>query len=78
MSALVERDLLDIADFRKKEFLKQILYRMSSVSSRTVNLSETSRDLQEDIRLVTKFVEALRTMYLIDAVPAWTKGLTNA
>lgn len=73
VSALVERDLLDIADFRKKEFLKQILYRMSSVSSQTVNLSETSRNLQEDIRLVTKFVEALRTMYLIDAVPAWTK-----
>lgn len=73
LAALVDRDLLEIADFRKKEFLKQILFRMAAVSSRTVNMSEMSRDCREDLRTVTKFVEALRTMYLIDAVPAWTR-----
>lgn len=36
-------------------------------------MSEMSRDCREDLRTVTKFVQALRTMYLIDAVPAWTR-----
>lgn len=73
LTALMDRDLLQVADFRKKNVLSQILYRLAAVSSRTINVSEMSRDLQEDSRMIVKCLEALKTMYLVDEVPAWTR-----
>lgn len=73
LTALVDRDLVQVADFRKKSVLSQILYRLAAVSSRTVKVAEMSRDLQEDSRMIVKCLEALKTMYLVDEVPAWTR-----
>ncbi len=73
LTALIDRDLFQVADFRKKSVLSQMLHRLAAVSSRTINLSEMSRDLQEDSRMIGKCLEALKTMYLVDEVPAWTR-----
>lgn len=73
VNALVERDLLETHNFQKKEDVKKILTELSSRSSRNVNVSDLSRTLQMDGRRVRNFMEALRTMYIVDAVPAWTR-----
>ena len=73
LTALIERDLLQVADFRKKSVLSRMLQRLATSSSRTINMSEMSRDLQEDSRMIGKCLEALKTMYLVDEVPAWTR-----
>lgn len=73
INALVERDLLETHNFQKKEDVKKILAELSSRSSRNVNVSDLSRTLQMDGRRVRNFMEALRTMYIVDAVPAWTR-----
>ncbi len=73
VKALVERDLLETHNFQKKEEIRKILTEFSNRSSRQVNVSDLSRSLQMDVRRVRNFIEALRTMYIIDAVPAWTR-----
>ncbi len=73
VNALVERDLLETHNFQKKEDVKKILTEFASRSSRSVNVSELSRTLEMDVRRIRNFIESLRTMYIVDPVPAWMR-----
>lgn len=73
LKAILERDLQDIGNFQKKDAIEKILHRIATVSSSTIIISDISSKLQEDRRLISRYLQALKTMYLIDEVPAWTQ-----
>lgn len=75
IKTLFDHDLKDVGSFRKISALEKICERMAAVSSRIVNVAEISRDLNEDQRLVLNYVNAIKTMYLIDEIPSWSEKI---
>lgn len=75
LQAIVEKDLLDVGSFRKKDAISTILQTISAFSSRLVNFREIAQATDIDQRTVKNYVQALQTMFLIDEVPAWKKRL---
>ena len=73
LTNIQERDLADIGGFRKKAAFDSILRRFAAVSSRTINFTDFSQSMAESLITVRNYFEALKTMFLIDEVPAWTK-----
>ena len=70
---LLEHDLKEIGQFEKTEALRKLLSLLSSQSSRTTSVNELSKAVNLQGTTLNRYLGALKTMYLIDEVPAWSK-----
>ena len=75
LAALFDRDLADLGHFENKGAMLKIINNVSLNSSRPINFNELASILEVDFRTVTRYVAALKTMFLIEEVPAWSGKL---
>ena len=75
ITRLLERDLKDIGHFEKGDALRKILLLLSNISSRTISRQELSKALMLHSATIDRYLGALKTMYLIDEVPAWSNKI---
>lgn len=75
LTALFERDLADLGHFENKGVMDKILNSVCLNSSRPINFNELATILGIDIRTAARYVAALKTMFLIEEVPAWSNKL---
>ncbi len=71
VDASVKKDFLELTQFRKPELLSKLLELCAANSSRLVNLSEAASALEANRATLTEYFAALKTMFLIDEIPAW-------
>ena len=71
VNALVKKDFLAIADFKKPNILRKLLQLCAVNSSRSVNVSEAAAALGVSRPTLMQYMATLETMYLVNQVPAW-------
>lgn len=71
VGSLVMRDLLELGDFRKPQYLRMLLEQCAASSSRMVNVSSLSAAMEVNRPTVLQYLFALRTMFLAEMLPAW-------
>lgn len=74
---LLERDLIDVKRFSKPNTMIQILRYLASTSGKTINLSTVCSALNTSRYLIEEYLQALKILYLIDEIPAWTRFDTD-
>ena len=76
ISRLLEHDIKEIGNFEKTEAIEKLLSIVSAQSSRAIAARDFSNAVNLHTMTINRYLGALKTMYLIDEVPAWTKKLT--
>lgn len=71
VGSLVMRDLLELGDFRKPQYLRMLLEQCAASSSRMVNVSSLSAAMEVNRPTVLQYLFALQTMFLAEMLPAW-------
>lgn len=71
VNALVRKDFLEIADFKKPDVLHKLLQLSAIHSSRSINMTEVATLLGVSRPTLMQYMAALETMYLVNQVPAW-------
>lgn len=74
---LFERDLNDIKRFSKPNTMMQILRYLASTSGKTININNVCSALNISRYLVEEYLRALKILYLVDEIPAWTRFDTD-
>ena len=64
-------DLTKTWDLRRYKDLEQLLKIFAVYSSKPLNVQELCRKLNGNAQTITSYLNALQSMYLIDALPAW-------
>ena len=72
LKALFERDLADLGHFENKEAMSKILQSVCLTSSRPIKFNDLAAMLGIDVRTVVRYLAALKTMFLVEEVPAWS------
>lgn len=73
IKSMIERDLKDIANFRKLQTMRQLLHFLALNSSQIPNITDIANRLQEKQPLIREYLNALKTLYLVEELPAWSK-----
>lgn len=71
VGSLVMRDLLELGDFRKPQYMRMLLQQCAASSSRMVNGSSLSAAIEVNRPTVLQYLYALQTMFLVEMLPAW-------
>ena len=71
VNALVQKDFLELADFKKPDLLRKLLQLSAVNSSRSINVSEAAALFGVSRPTLIQYMAALETMYLVNQVPAW-------
>lgn len=73
IDAILSRDLLDIANIRKIEALRQLVEVTAAWSSKLIDITEIGRGLAINRATIESYLAALRTVFLIDRLLPWTR-----
>jgi predicted AAA+ superfamily ATPase len=73
ISALLERDLQDIINIRRKDAMFKLLDSLAAWSSTCINISSLGRGLSIQRTTISSYINALEALYVVDRVPPWTK-----
>ncbi|MBX3487055.1 MAG: ATP-binding protein [Candidatus Paracaedibacteraceae bacterium] len=71
IKALIERDLKDIVNIRRKDSMYKLLQVLAAWSSKEINIQSIGSTLSIERPTIESYVNALETLYLIDRVKAW-------
>lgn len=77
LQSIVERDLRDIASAQKLSEMPKLLRLLAANSAKLLDFRKLASDLQLSDKTVSAYVELLRTVFLVDIVPAWRPGLRS-
>jgi len=77
VQGIVERDLRDIASAQKLSEMPRLIRLLASHSGRLLDYRKLARDLQLSDKTVSAYLELLRTIFLVNVVPAWRPGLRS-
>jgi predicted AAA+ superfamily ATPase len=74
LTALVSRDVPDLADVRRPDLLLVLLRHLAARSGLTVPLRPIAQALAVNEKTVRTYVRLLELLHLVVSVPAWTPG----
>lgn len=74
---LMQRDLADVKRFSKPDTMLMILRYLAATSGKTVNVATLSSALNVSRYQIEEYLRALKILYLVDEVPAWTRFDTD-
>jgi uncharacterized protein len=73
ITALLARDLQDVAEVRKPAQLLQLIEVVAAWSSKLIDVSAIGTGLSIQRPTLENYLSALRTLFLIEELPAWAK-----
>lgn len=73
ISALLERDLKDIAQIRQHDVMHELVHVMAAWSSRFMDIAAIGAGLAIRRPTLESYINALEALYLLERVQAWTK-----
>ena len=71
VDALIDRDLQDIVNIRRKDSMHRLLNVLASWSTKYMNIQSIGTDLSIQRVTIETYINALETLYLIDRVKSW-------
>ncbi len=72
IQALIERDLKDIINIRRKDAMYKLLQVLAAWSTKEINVQAIGASLSIERPTLESYINALEALYLIDRVQAWT------
>lgn len=72
---LLERDVRDLANIEGLTQLPRVLKLIASGAGATLNVSTLSRETGIAHTTVTRYIDLLKALYLVDTLPAWSADL---
>ena len=73
MDALLERDLKDIANIRRKDAMAELVKVLASWSSKFMDISSIQSKLSIQRQTLETYINALETLFIVERVRPWTK-----
>jgi len=73
IEALLERDLKDIINIRRKNSMRALLEVLASWSGKFMDISAVTAGLSIQRPTVESYINALEALYLVEKVPPWIK-----
>lgn len=73
ITALIERDLKEVINIRRKDNILKLLEVLASWSSKFLEISKVSSTLSIQRASIETYINALETLYLIERVKPWIK-----
>jgi len=73
VDALLERDLMDIVNIRRKDSMKNLVHIVCTWSTKPIDMSAIGSGLAIKRPTLESYVNALEALYLVERIPAWTK-----
>tara|TARA_B100001248_G_scaffold262737_1_gene262079 strand:- start:89835 stop:90908 length:1074 start_codon:yes stop_codon:yes gene_type:complete len=73
LKALIERDLKEITNIRRKDSMRKLLEYLAAWSSKFMNLQAINSSLGIPRPTIESYINALETLYLVERIPSWTK-----
>jgi predicted AAA+ superfamily ATPase len=73
IEALMAHDLGDVAHIRQRDVMRELVGILAAWSSKFMDISKIGSGLAIERKTLTAYISALQSLYLIDAVPAWSK-----
>ncbi|MDR3281053.1 MAG: ATP-binding protein [Synergistaceae bacterium] len=70
---MLERDLKDIANIRRKDSLRILLHTFAAWSSKLMDLSGIGAYMELNRRTLSSYANVLEALYLFQRIPAWTQ-----
>ncbi len=74
VNALLERDLNDITRIHRLDAMRRLIGVVAAWSSKQMNIADIGAGLSIRRPTVEAYLAALEALFLIDRVPAWTRG----
>ncbi|MDR1649726.1 MAG: ATP-binding protein [Synergistaceae bacterium] len=74
LDSLMARDLLDIANIRRQNTLKELIGILASWSGKFMSVSEICASLSTAKLTIESYVNALLSLYLFDRIDPWTRS----
>lgn len=74
INALLERDLRDITRVNRLDAMRKLVEVVAAWSSKQMNVADIGSGLSIKRPTVEAYLGALEALFLIDRVPAWTRG----
>lgn len=71
IESLIERDLKDIINIRRKEGMNKLLQVLASWSTKEINIQAIGASLSIERPTIETYINALESLYLVDRVRAW-------
>ena len=73
ITSLLERDLKDIINIRRKDSMLKLLEGLAALSSKLMNISDIGAGLSIQRPTIESYINALETLYLVERVRPWIK-----
>ena len=73
ISALVERDLKDIANIQRKDAMRELINIVAAWSSKFMDLTSMGKGLSIQRATLESYLNALETLYLVERIRPWAK-----
>ena len=73
LDALIERDLRDIANIRRRDSLWKLIEALAAWSSKYMDISAIGAALSLTHGTLDSYINAIETLYLVDRIRPWTK-----
>jgi uncharacterized protein len=73
LEALIERDLKDIANIRRKDSLLKLIEALAAWSSKFMDISAIGSSLSLTHGALESYINAIETLYLVDRIRPWAK-----
>ncbi len=73
ISALLERDLKEIARIHRKNAMRDLVYTLAAWSGKFMDLSAIGSGLSIQRPTIETYINALETLYMVERVYPWTK-----
>ncbi len=73
MSALLDRDLKDIAQVRRRDAMRQLVEILAAWSSKFMDISSIGTNLPIQRPTLESYINALETLFIVERLPPWTK-----
>lgn len=74
INALLERDLREISRIHRLDAMRKLIEVVAAWSSKQMNVADIGSGLSIKRPTVEAYLAALEALFLIDRVPAWTRG----
>ncbi len=77
IETVTRRDLFELADIRRKRAFPSLLLWVAAATATEVNITRAANDLDIDRSTVMSYLEWLRTVFLIQELPSWSRNFTS-
>ena len=71
LAVLIDRDLKDVTEIKRKDSLKKLVEVLAAWSSKEINISKIGSYLSLSRSAMESYINALETMYLVERVRPW-------